>query len=95
MEHLIKLFIYLIGYTPSFFLFYFLFRKININEIFRNNMLLKIITLLFSFSFYMIGMSIVEQFNLITNYYSLFSGLFSAPSIALISFLLVGNTTRK
>ena len=89
-----KIVMFLLAYAISFVTLYFIIKKSNLGEwIYKKNMR-KIIGLIISFMIYMSGCTIIDNFNIVGNYYYILKGmLFSV--VVIVSFIIPKGPENK
>lgn len=85
---------FLIGYTISYLGFYWCYKKLDIKRLIDNKISIKIICFLMLFIFGIVSVSISDDFAFGLKYHYIFMGLFIAPMVAFIPFV-VSNNKRK
>ena len=67
-------------------IFYFIYKKVNIEKLISNKNSRKIGAIIITFILYAVGLEIIDSFNTTKVYHDLFMGLFLGPFISIMAF---------
>ena len=82
------------AFVVSYLIFYFLYKKLDIEKLINHRIGRIVSSLLIGLLLYIIGLSVTDSLNTTKIYHSLFMGLFMGPSVGVIPFIMPVNNNK-